>query len=346
MNDERQNGERGSGETEPDDARDTLGALISAAGKREAPPQEAYEQVFAAAHGAWKLKVRARAQRRWGYALAATVAALAVGITYLVQTRPDSSAPLIASAGVIQGDVRVRSPGDDDWRQLSRASGPIVAGTRVRTTLNGRVALSLPGDASLRIDAATELTLTATREIELVAGILYIDSGGDAAEAPFQVTTALGIVRDIGTQFEVASFEEGLRVRVRDGAVRVEGIADTELLGSAGEQVSLTADGEIGRGFFLPFDSAWAWVETLAEAPDIEGKSLMLFLDWVARETGRELRFDEAATEARARTVILHGSADNLTPMRALDVMLSTTDFDYSLRSDGAILIAPRARSR
>lgn len=346
MHDEPQDREQGSGVTAQDNERDTLGALISAAGRREAPPQTAYEQVFAAAHGAWRQKVRARARRRWGLALAATVAALAVGVTFMVQTRPGSSGPLIASAGIIQGDVRVRGPGDQQWRQLSRSSGPIIAGTRLRTTLNGRVALSLPGDASLRIDAGTELTLVAAREIELAAGTLYIDTGSDSATEPFRVTTALGTVRDIGTQFEVASFDDGLRIRIRDGSVRVEGIADTDLVGSAGEQVSLGTNGTIGRDYVLPFDSAWAWVETLADPPDIEGRSLMLFLDWVARETGRELRFDGPATEARARTVVLHGSADNLTPMRALEVMLSTTDFDYSVRNDGAILITPRARSQ
>jgi len=53
-------------------------------------------------------------------------------------------------------------------------------------------------------------------------------------------------------------------------------------------------------------------------------------------------RFDAPVTETRARTVILHGSADNLAPLEALDAMLSTTDFDYELGEDGVILIRPR----
>jgi ferric-dicitrate binding protein FerR (iron transport regulator) len=291
-------------------------------------------------------KAQNKRLRRRYLAVAAAVGALAAGIAVLVGLIPGRSASIIASAGVIQGDVRVQGPSDGQWRQLRRATGPIVAGTRLRTTLSGRVALTLPGDASLRVDAGSELILSAARSIELVAGTLYLDSGTAAAAEPFQVTTPLGTVSDVGTQFEVAALDDGLRVRVREGAIRVDGTDARTLTGSAGEQVSLGADGSLERDFFLPFDSAWAWVETLADPPEIEGQPLMLFLDWVTRETGRELRFDTPATESRARTVILHGSAENLTPMRALEVILSTTDFDYNLRGDGAILVSPHPRSR
>lgn len=293
----------------------------------------------------WQRKLRARLQRRWGYALAATVAALAVGVSFFLGFAPRSSAPVIATAGIIQGDVRVRRPADQNWRQLSRASGPIVAGTTLRSTPNGRVALTLPGDVSLRVDASSELAVTTASDIELLGGTIYIDSGAGTATEPLQVTTQVGSVRDIGTQFEVSTADATLRVRIREGAVRIEA-GDGELLGSAGEQVGLGEDGTIERDFFSPFDPAWAWVATLADTPEIEGQPLLSFLDWVTRETGRSLRFDAPATEARIRTVVLHGSAADLSPMQALDVMLSTTDFEYSLRGDGAIVIRPRGRAQ
>lgn len=345
MHDDRRDGISGSGATSEPADRDTLGALISAAGKRPAPPDGAYEQVFAAAHDSWRRRLRLRAQRRWTYALAATLAAVAVGVAFVLGLMPGTSAPVIATAGVIQGDVRVLAPDEDRWRQLNRASGPIVAGSTLRATPTGRVALTLPGDISLRVDAATELVVLAAREIDLTSGTIYIDSGADSTDDAVRVTTPLGAVTDVGTQFEVAASDTALRVRIRNGAVRVEaGDADGEVLGSAGEQVSLGVDGNVERDIFSPFDADWAWVETLADPPAVEGQSLMAFLDWVARETGRELRFDAPVTETRARTVVLHGTAANLSPMRALEVMLSTTDFDYRLRNDGAIVISPRAR--
>ncbi|HSG66523.1 MAG TPA: FecR domain-containing protein, partial [Gammaproteobacteria bacterium] len=247
----------------------------------------------------------------------------------------------------IQGDVRVQYPTETNWRQLDRSTGPIVAGSRVRATPTGRVALELPGALSLRIDATTELTVHSARELELVRGTIYVDSGQTVATDSLRVMTGLGVVSDIGTQFELTASETLLRIRVREGAVRVDGSpTDAEVLGRAGEQLSLDADGGFERDPFSPFDADWAWVQTLADTPVIEGQSLMFFLDWVARETGRPLRFDAPVTETRARTVVLHGSAENLSPMEALDVMLSTTDFDYRLRDDGAIVISARVRGQ
>ncbi|NNC65345.1 MAG: hypothetical protein HKN84_11215, partial [Gammaproteobacteria bacterium] len=93
--------------------RDALGALISAAGRRPVPPQDAYEQVRSAAHEAWQNRLRTRKQRRRVYALAATLAGLAVGVTLIVQLIPRETAPIIASTGIVQGEVLVQGPGED-----------------------------------------------------------------------------------------------------------------------------------------------------------------------------------------------------------------------------------------
>lgn len=342
MQDDRQEGVRNRVSSDGGADHDTLGALINTAGKRPAPPPEAYEQVFAAAHATWRAKLRARGRRRLVLALAASLAAVSIGGGLLVGLGPGSQLPAVASAGIIQGDVRVLPPTEAGWRPLDRSTGPLVAGTRVQATATGRVALVLPGELSLRVDAATELTLHSARELELVRGTIYIDSGQRAAAEPISVTTGFGVVSDIGTQFEVTATDASLRIRVREGAVRVDGgPVDVAVLGRAGEQLSLGADG-LDRDPFSPFDAEWTWVETLADTPAVEGRSLMFFLDWVARETGRPVRFDAPATETRARTVVLHGSAEDLSPMQALDVMLATTDLDYRLHDDGAIVISPR----
>jgi len=345
MHDDRYDGIQGADVTASAAKTDAVAALVGAAGKRPQPPQDAYEQVFAAAHDAWHGKLRARRARVTTFALAASVATVAIAAAVVMQLVSRDAQPVVASAGIIQGDVLIRPPGASTWRSLGDLREAIVVGTQLRTTDAGRLALELPGAASLRIDVGTELTLSATTELELSAGTIYIDSGTELLDSAFTVTTPYGTVRDIGTQFEVSTAPDALRVRVRDGAISLDSdLATTSILGSAGEQLSIDSSGSVERDFFSPFGSAWEWVETLAGAPDVEGISLMAFLDWVARESGRELRFDAPVTETRVRTVTLHGDASNLSPMEALDVMLSTTDFEFSLRADGAIVIRPRAR--
>jgi len=46
------------------------------------------------------------------------------------------------------------------------------------------------------------------------------------------------------------------------------------------------------------------------------------------------LRYESAAVEARAATVILHGNIRHLAPLAALEVMLATTDLEYTLAGD------------
>lgn len=337
---ERARAAGGTGEAAVGDA---LGAVIGAAGKRTAPPAEAYAQVCEAAHRAWQAKLRTRRRHR-RYAAAAALAAAGAMAAMLAGLRPPSPPPLVASTTLVRGEVRVRAPGDGAWRRLDRGQ-PIVPGARLRSAPGGRLALRLTGGVSLRVDAASEITVAAARAIELLRGTIYVDSGAGAGAAPVVVTTEIGTVRDVGTQFEVAADAGALRVRVREGAVRVDaGGTGGGLVGAAGEQISLAADGAIERAAFAPFGPAWGWAETLAGAAEVEGRSLREFLGWVARETGRELRFDTPVTETRARAVTLHGDAAGLTPMRALEVMLTTTDFDYAIRGDGAILVSPRPR--
>jgi len=347
MHDDRNDSGPAGMQPDSNGERDALGALISAAGRRPAPPKDAYDEVFAAAHGAWQSNLRTRAQRRWAYALAATVAMLAVGVGLIVQLVPQTTGPVVATTGIVQGEVLVQRPGDDNWELLRSMTDPIVAGTRLRTTVNGRLALTLPSDASLRLDADTIVTVATAQHLELATGTIFIDAGTESVAEQFTVTTRFGTVRDIGTQFEVATLDDSLRVRVREGEVEITAQTTVGPVRSfAGEEISLAANGRVERTPFSPFDPGWGWIETLAGTPDVEGQSLLLFLSWVARETGRELQFDAPVTETRARTVILHGSAARLSPLEALEVMLSTTDFDYTLRNDGVILISPRASSQ
>ena len=121
---------------------------------------------------------------------------------------------------------------------------------------------------------------------------------------------------------------------------------------SAGDQLRMSPVAAVGvsqvvereRDAFSPFSPDWAWVESLAGAPQVEGQTLVAFLDWVANETGREVRFDTPLTETRARGVVLHGDAAALSPLEALEVVLSTTDFTYALRDDGAIEVSLRTQ--
>jgi ferric-dicitrate binding protein FerR (iron transport regulator) len=323
--------------------RDALGALIRAAGRRPSPSAEHYQKVFAATRHAWQRKVRARQRRQWAYALAATLAAVAIGLATFLQLMPAQPVAALATVAKSGGGAVVLSPETGIWQPLDDPSVRITHGSRLRTDGSGRASLDLSSGISVRVNSRSELTFLSPQELELMAGAVYVDAGPDAPARRFAIETAFGTIRDVGTQFEVNTSPHELRVRIREGLVQLyQSGQQRELEGVAGEEVRLDRVGTIERRAFSPYDPEWSWAEALAGTFEVDGQSLLVFLNWVARETGRVLRFDEPTAEAQARGVILHGSAQDLTPMQALDFWLPTTDFEYTLLDDGAILIRRR----
>lgn len=336
-----------SREAADDRGRDVLGELIQVAGRRPSPSSDHYEQTLAAAHAVWQQKVRATRQRQRVVAVAASIAIVAIGIGAVLRLLPDTPLPPIASAAVIQGDVAVFSPESGTWAPVTETGSELGAGDRLRTDSEGRAAFRLGDQISVRIDSASELMFTSESELELIAGAVYVDSGAGNRAGSLEIATSHGIVQDIGTQFEVATMDDGLRVRVREGLVQLYQ-AEQELAfeGRAGQEFRVDPVGTIRQNSFSPYDPAWSWAEALAGSPNVEGMPVLEFLNWVARETGREIQFEGRNVQLAAGSAILHGNAQNLTPMEALEVMLSTTNFVYSLDTSGAIIISRRSITR
>jgi ferric-dicitrate binding protein FerR (iron transport regulator) len=322
--------------------RDVLGELVQAAGRRTVPEREDYQYVLDAAMAAWRQKLRARRRRRWALALAASVAASAVGVATFLHWMPRKSAALIATTTVLHGSVAIRPPGRDTWLPLQPETR-IAAGSQLRTGALAGLALVLDGGATARLDKQSELAIESGGVIRLIAGAVYADSGPAGTAGGLRIETPMGTVSDVGTIFQIRVAPGSLRIRVREGLVRLEAAnTSTHLQAKAGEELDLDEHGAVSRQPFSPIDPAWAWAEALAEAPDLDACPLLQFLEWVARETGRRVEFLGPEVEAQAREVILHGNTHDLTPLQALDLMLSTTDLEYVLSPEETILIRRR----
>ncbi len=306
---------------------DLVASLIRAAGRRIEPPADAYQRVLTAATAAFREKTAKRRGRTWMLvAAAASVAA----VTLLLQWNGTSTQAQVATVARVIGSVELESGGG--WKPMTEARSSLGTGARLRTLAGGSVALALDGGASLRLAAATEVEMEGPRRILLRSGTIYLDNKGSVGTG-YQFETPAGTARDVGTQFELYVAGSALRLRVREGRVEVDR-AGQLVTGSAGEQLEIDVLGSVVRSTIATTDAAWQWAETLAPAPDIDGKPAAVLLDWVARETGRKLHYESATVESRAATVILHGNIRHLAPLAALDVMLATTDLEYALNGD------------
>jgi hypothetical protein len=75
---------------------------------------------------------------------------------------------------------------------------------------------------------------------------------------------------------------------------------------------------------------------------EIEGQTLQDLLDWVARETGWQVRFADAELAASAKEIVLHGGIGNLRPDQAPFAVLPGAGLEGEL-SRGVLTIR-RAR--
>jgi ferric-dicitrate binding protein FerR (iron transport regulator) len=319
--------------------RDSIETLVRLAGERDRPSASGTERARVAAYAAWQQALRqeraAHRPRSWWLALAAGVL---LAVAWLGWWRTGSNAPVVARVMTVQGTVTIRS-GQDPGSPLG-SSALLRAGT-VLDTGAARLSLQMGDASSLRLDRGTRLRLVDAERVLLLAGAVYVDSGGLNMPGTLRIDTPAGTVRHVGTQFQVRLLAHATRVDVREGRVVLETAGRTLDVG-AGDRVVAAADGiEVQRGV-AGFGDAWAWAATLAPDFDIENRPLDEFLAWLAREHGWQLRYADPALQARSREIRLHGSVAGLSPVDMLERVSLITGVPLGVEQGVLLAGAPR----
>jgi hypothetical protein len=313
----------------------SIETLVRLAGERDAPSARGFERARAAAFAAWQQGLRAaesaRPPRRaaWLAAAAGVMSVAIIGAWYWNASRT----VIVARVASVDGDAILSG---------ARAGTPIPDSTVLAGQLidsrSGRVALAF-GALSLRIDRDTRLRLDSPDRVTLLAGNVYVDSGGVNAFTALSIATPAGDVSHIGTQFLVTVADRVTSVRVREGRVTLEtGQAAHEV--SAGER--LEVDGTNARlvGAQVAHGSDWEWAAAIAPAFDVENRPLAEFLAWFAREHGWQLAYADATQQTRAQSVRLHGSFEGLGANAMIERVSLITGIPLTLR-DGALTVGP-----
>lgn len=324
----------------PEDPREEsdLQDLLRTVGTREVPPQDAAREVRAAVYEEWRALLAQRSRRRWrtfSAAASIAVASLLIATFAIRQVAPAQDAALAAR---IEGTV-TRDSG------LFYASAPLAAGesTRVGDTIEtaagARAAFETPGGVSFRLDERTRVRLLARDRLNLQTGAVYVDADPRMqASESFAVETRNGIVRHLGTQYEVRASDGAIQVSVREGLILIDR-GGALLPGQAGERLALQADGTIERSTIAHDDPQWHWIHQVAPRFDIDNQPLEAFLRWFSRETGTVVSFAHPSAEQAARETLLRGSIEGLEPLAALAAVLATTNLNFEQTNDGKIVI-------
>lgn len=327
---------------------DDIEKVLQSAGAREKPPAAVERAVRDSLRAEWRAMVgerRGLQRRRIGLALAAGLVATAIGI-WVAIPRPVVSGAELGRIAVAAEGLRVKTGLFSSW-EPAEAGQLLTAGDAVESGPAGRGALALGGGVSARLDGGTRVTLASSTELVLDRGALYIDAGPEpTATSHLDVSTPAGTVRHVGTQYEVRLIGSGVRLRVREGRVEWTSTAGTVAQGRSGEQLTIAGDGSVEREATAPYGDSWAWIEAATPGIELEGLRLSHFLDWAAREVGREIRFDRPETAREAESIVLHGSVSGLTPEQALAAVLATTRVRATISGSQIAVSGPEVSTR
>jgi len=282
---------------------------------------------------------RMRRKRVVYWAIAASIV-LALLIQPVVFQLGEKAFPALAVGKVEKhrGDVAVLVDGK---RMDLKAGAPPFELFPKQSLLTGHgagLSIEWEGHKTVRVDQNTRLNLTSGNEIELVTGQIYVDvpptSLPTGPDEKLRITTRFGTISHTGTQFMVSANDEALAVKVREGSVTLES-GKQKLVSHQGEQAIVDASGDVSSSPTSIYGDGWQWVEKLSPGFELEGSTVVDFLTWVRRETGKQVVYESPEVQDSAGSTILHGSID-LEPMQSLDLVLQTTEMLW-YEKDGAI---------
>jgi ferric-dicitrate binding protein FerR (iron transport regulator) len=328
-------------------ADDAVEVLLQQAAPRLSPPIVDERLVREAVRAEWQAVTgRRNVRRRIGhFAIAATVL-LALAATFntfrVVGVVPQPVATISKSHGSIYllGE-------QSELHQLPDLAS-ISVGETIVTGGDAGVGLEWHGGGSLRIDANTRVEFQSPNSVYLQSGRIYFDSQttqliagtADNLRAPFHTAsgsphsdpalefeTVHGTVTHLGTRYMTYSDEDTLSVSVRDGEVVVDG-PYFDGTAVAGQQLTISGTGRPALANVASYGGAWEWIEAIAPAAQLDGKTVHEFLRWVSYETGLELSFESSLAEQVADRELLRGTVET-GPMNALRVWMMGVDLDW-----------------
>lgn len=316
-----------------------LEALFKHASSRQRAPRDMEQKIRAELFDQWGRQTRQRRLRRQlvGWAIAASVVLVVLVSTDLLRRpEPAIQGVLVASVEKRLGDVYIR---DGDGKEALLASdSQVFAGSELSTSGNSRLSMSWANGESVRMDQNSRLELISETEISLRSGKLYIDSGGaNDEDRVLVVQTPSGPVRHIGTRYITSVMGKQVTVSVRDGEVAV-GSGQKQTIAMQGQKLQFTGNGQASSSAILTYGEEWRWTELVAPRFNTDGRSLDEFLEWVGRETGREIRYASTTAKLAATQTRMHGDVD-AEPLRAMELMLQTSDLKPQL-NNGVILVS------
>ena len=101
-------------------------------------------------------------------------------------------------------------------------------------------------------------------------------------------------------------------------------------------------DGHIEKDSIAAHDPGWTWAVEVAPGIEIDGLDIRSYLDWLARETGRELVFESEEIEAYARDHQIAAPSVPFSVAESLEILRMGSDLDVQEQNGKLLVFGPR----
>ena len=321
---------------------DPIALLLRLAGPREAAAQKRSGRVRSEVWAHWRTEVRTVRRRRMIFRATVALGAAAAVVVVIARGPWNPNRTFRGAGGPVASLLRAEGSFRLTGGRSLAIGASLLAGSELETGARGRAALALPGGHSVRLDSETRVRLLSGPALQLDRGALYVDSGpGRPRPTAVEIRTEMGLVRDVGTQFEVRLEGNELRLSVREGVANLTRAGQT-FAAPAGTRLLVRTGGAVETHAVPRQGPEWDWVLAIAPRFDLEGRTLAEYLDWITRETGWRVEYAEPAIARDASTIVLHGSITGLRPDQTPLAVLPTCGLRHRL-TDGTLTIERQA---
>jgi ferric-dicitrate binding protein FerR (iron transport regulator) len=319
--------------------QDPVGNLVRLAQRHDDVPKERAARVRETARAEWqRLYKRRQRSRRIAAGFVTLAAAAAIILAFWLPQLNNRQQPLIATEWQVERIVGAGWLVDGELRSSLDGVRLFELGQQIETSAGGFVSLRSATGQQLRLDERSTIRRINDGVLELVAGAVYVDSNESAQTA--NIITPHGTIQELGTQYEVRLEDDAVRLRLREGAVRLTTKSGVRHEVSDGEEFVLRRNGEFSRVAVSSHDPLWGWTTRVARVPINSGATVDEFLRWYSREHGLRLVYAGTKLLQLAEETVVEGALNELSPRQALEVVMTTSELSAT-QADRELVVTP-----
>jgi Fe2+-dicitrate sensor, membrane component len=225
--------------------------------------------------------------------------------------------------------------------QPMTADTSLNPGDIIHSAENGYVIWHLNDGSELRQAPDTRIAWQTEQRIDLLAGQLFHNTDVTQSAKPLVISTKLGSVSHVGTQYVVNHQPNTLQVAVKTGRVNINSFQETHTV-EHNELISISPSGvesiQTSANYNHPM---WSWTFKTEQPYSLNGQSLYDFVVWISRKA--DLTVNWQGQQEKAKNVSLQGTINNMTVDMALKTVFASTDYHYQIQQ-GRLQISPHEK--